>query len=134
MPAREPLKGADPCELSHRWAVSLDVMRRLVLSADDMWNETRRDVLIISGARTRAEQARLGRTGRPAAPDNLSTHRSCPATGVDVSMGFGIVITEKHIWERILFLNGLRMGGGSRRDEYGIPSDWNHVDDGPRQT
>jgi len=95
--------------------------------------ETRQEAVIVSGYRTRAEQAALGRQGRPTAPDSLSTHRSCPATGADVWIGFLPVVTKKHIWGRILFLNGLRWGGGSPLDNNAIPLDWQHVDLGPRQ-
>jgi len=107
-------------------------MSRVVVSADMFRMETGRDVEIISGFRTRDEQVRLGRTGRPTAPDELSTHRSCPATGVDVSLGFLPTRVMKAIWGRIAVLNGLRWGGGGEVDEGGIPLDWGHVDRGPR--
>jgi len=132
MPERENLSGADTCELSDRWGVDPETMRRLILSAQDMELETRRIVRIISGYRTAAEQRRLARQGRPTAPDAISTHRSCPATGVDVSLGFGVARVEKAIWGRIVTLNGLRWGGGGRVDSGGIPFDWGHVDRGPR--
>jgi len=40
----------------------------------------------------------------------------------------------KAIWGRIAVMNGLRWGGGSRTsvEQAGIPSDWPHVDLGPR--
>jgi len=133
MPARETLIGADFCELSERWAVDPDVMRRAQLSADAFFQETRGTVDIISGFRTRAEQAALKRGGRPAAPDEVSTHRSCPATGVDVSLGLGPTRVQKAIWGRIAVLNGLRWGGGGEVDDGGIPLDWGHVDRGPRR-
>jgi len=38
----------------------------------------------------------------------------------------------KHVWGRILFMNGLRWGGGSDLDDDFIPLDWPHVDRGPR--
>ena len=129
---RELVTDLSACDLSNRWGLDLAFAERLLLSAQDFEAETRRAVEIISGWRTRAEQKALGRHGRPAAPDELSTHRSCPATGADVAFGFGIVQTEKHIWGRILFMNGLRWGGGSAVDANGVPSDWQHVDAGPR--
>jgi len=132
MPTRESLVGADWCAVADRWAVDPDVVRRVQLSADDYWAETRGTVEIISGARTRAEQARLGVVGRPAAPDDLSTHRSCPATGIDISLGFGATRVQKAIWGRIAVMNGLRWGGGGEVDDGGIPLDWGHVDMGPR--
>lgn len=88
---------------------------------------------VISGYRSRAAQEALRRKGRPTAPDDLSNHRVWPARGVDVSLGalpdrpsrwtFGISAME---W-------GLRWGGGSKIDpETGMPSDWQHLDLGPR--
>jgi len=107
-------------------------MQRVQRAAADFVQETAQEVQIISGARTREEQRTLHRTGRPAAPDELSTHRSCPATGVDVSLGGLPTRVQKAIWGRIVVMNGLRWGGGSRPDEGGIPADWAHVDRGPR--
>lgn len=132
MPEREAVTASDYMDLSRRWKLDPSFIYRLQLAAEDFERETRRTVVLISGWRSRLEQERLGRSGRPAAPDNVSTHRSCPATGADVSFGHGVVRIEKHIWGRILMLNGLRMGGGSKLDENGIPTDWQHVDAGPR--
>jgi len=132
MPARESLVGADFCELAETWAVDPDVMRRVVLSADKYFQETRGTVQIISGYRTRAEQASLARSGRPAAPDALSTHRSCPATGVDVALGHFPTRIQKAFWGRIVTMKGLRWGGGGAVDAGGIPIDWGHIDRGPR--
>jgi len=133
MPTREVLTGADVCALSQTWAVDPDVMRRVQRSADAYTQETASPVDIISGFRTRAEQAALGRRGRPTARDELSTHRSCPATGVDISLGFAPTRVQKAIWGRIVTFNGLRWGGGGQVDEGGIPVDWQHVDRGPRR-
>jgi len=106
-------------------------MSRVVRSADDYALETRGTIEIISGYRTKTEQEALARRGRPAAPDDLSTHRSCPATGVDVSLGFLPTRVQKAIWGRIAVMNGLRWGGGG--EQYGgIPLDFGHVDRGPR--
>jgi len=132
MPARESLRGADVCDLAVRWRVAPEVIARLVVAADQFYEETRGTVQIISGYRTYDEQVRLGRAGRPAARDDLSTHRSCPATGVDVNIGTVPTRVQKAIWGRILRMNGLRWGGGSAPNEAGIPSDWQHVDMGPR--
>ena len=112
MPEREGLVGADTCALASRWGVSEDLVRRLKLSAEDFLFETRGNVEMISGYRTRAEQEALGRKGRPTAPDELSTHRSCPATGADVNIGWAPTRVQKAIWGRIVTMNGLRWGGG----------------------
>lgn len=109
-------------------------MVRVVISAEEYYAETLHEVEIISGYRTAGEQNRLARTGRPAAPDSLSTHRSCPATGIDVSLGFGATRVMKAIWGRIVTMNGLRWGGGGQVDDGGIPLDWGHVDRGPRHS
>lgn len=133
MPTPEHLDGSDPCAISERWAVELRTVEKVVLSANAYKAETGLHVTIVSGWRTRKEQARLGTQGRPTAPDELSTHRSCPATGVDVSLGLGPTRVMKAIWGRIITFNGLRWGGGGPVDDGGIPIDWPHVDRGPRQ-
>jgi len=107
-------------------------MERVVRSAVQFFDETRQSVTLISGWRTRREQAALGRAGRPAAADDVSTHRSCPATGVDVNLGLAPTRIQKAIWGRIVTLNGLRWGGGGAVDPGGIPKDWGHIDRGPR--
>lgn len=114
------------------WGVDPRVLQRVQMAADDFTKETLRNVFIISGFRTRAEQDDLRRRGRPAADDNRSTHRSCPATGVDVSLGPVPILVHKQIWGRLLAMNGLRWGGGSDLDENLIPLDWQHADVGPR--
>ena len=107
-------------------------MERVAIAAESYFQETRVRPKIISGFRTEAEQAALGRAGRPTAPDALSTHRSCPATGVDVSLGAFPTRVQKAIWGRLAVMAGLRWGGGGRVDPGGIPVDWAHVDRGPR--
>jgi len=135
VPPREFLSDSDDCALAERWGVSLDTMRRVVLSAQDYEQETGgRRVQIISGFRTQQQQRDLGRSGRPTAPDDRSTHRSCPATGVDISLGLLPTEFMKATWGRIALVNGLRWGGGGRVDtDTGIPLDWPHVDRGPRR-
>lgn len=134
MPEREFLTDSDDCSLAERWRVDPDTMRRVWLSAQDYELETGgRRVYIISGFRSRAEQEQLRRRGRPTAPDRLSTHRSCPATGVDISLGLNPSGFMKATWGRITLVNGLRWGGGGGTDDAGIPLDWPHVDRGPRQ-
>ena len=132
-PSREPILLDDVCDLAMRWQVGLETMQRVALSAEEYFQETRARPQIISGYRTQAEQNALRRAGRPAAPDSLSTHRSCPATGVDVSLGAFPTRVQKAIWGRIVVMNGLRWGGGGEVDSGGIPVDWGHVDRGPRR-
>ena len=132
MAARDELRGADPCVLSSEWRIATELVRRLQLSAVDFWEETRGHAKIRSGYRTKAEQDELRRKGRPTALDELSTHRSCPATGADIDLGVFPTRTQKAIWGRIVMMNGLRWGGGGPSDEGGIPVDWQHVDLGPR--
>ena len=133
MPAREVITLSDPCVLSEIWGVDVDVMDRVFKAAELYTNFTRSPVWIISGFRTRLEQLQLRRSGRPAAPDELSTHRSCPATGVDISLGALPSRDKKLFWGQMVQSNGLRWGGGSEVDSGGIPSDWRHVDRGPRR-
>ena len=132
MPEREILTDRDACDITQRWGVSLDVAQRVWLAARDFHTETGRQVWIISGFRTKAQQQRLSRQGRPTAPDELSTHRSCPATGIDISLGPRPSGFMKATWGRITLIYGLRWGGGSPVDDGGIPTDWQHVDTGPR--
>lgn len=110
----------------------MDTMQRVWLAAQDFHTETGRQVWIISGFRTKAEQQGLSRQGRPTAPDELSTHRSCPATGIDVSLGARPSGFLKATWGTWTLRHGLRWGGGGKVDDGGIPLDWQHVDVGPR--
>lgn len=146
------LLGADPndraawCKLAVRWKIVPELAYRLsIMAAACPFG-----LNIISGYRTAEKQAELEREGRPTAPDALSTHRSCPATGADllpvnvetssnvVRASFGAAAVRA----------GLRWGGGSELTytklpanakpppgwkPVGIPKDWNHVDLGPRQ-
>jgi len=104
------------------------------MAAEDFFPRTGREVWITSGHRTAAEQERLRRQGRPTAPDELSTHRSCPATGVDISLGPLPDGSLKLEWGRITLLHGLLWGGRGELDENFIPIDWQHLDTGPRRT
>lgn len=92
-------------------------------------------VWIISGWRSQEEQRRLSRLSRPTAPDSLSTHRSCPATGVDISIQLLTSEFLKVTWGRVASNEGLRWGGGGPVDPKNlIPLDWRHVDTGPRKS
>ena len=126
------LAGRDACELARKWGVTPGVMQRIVQAANLIQMQTRAPVWITSGYRTREQQERLKVMGRPTAPDSVSTHRSCPATGVDISLGALPTREKKQVWGALVQLEGLRWGGGSQLDEHGIPSDWQHIDAGPR--
>jgi len=143
----EVLNGADPCDISRRWIITENLARRLVRAADN-FAPVAPDILsvsIISGGRTPAAQDKLRREGRPTAPNHLSTHvlsdgvvprngpPNCPATGADVRIGVWPTTTIKWRWLLAARQAGLRTGGGSSPDpDTGLPSDWNHVDTGPR--
>jgi len=135
MPEREFITDATDCDLAHRWGVDLGTMSKVFRSAEDFERQSGgRRVAIISGFRTRNQQRQLARQGRPTAADDRSTHRSCPATGVDISLGFLPNNFLKVMWGTIAFRNGLRWGGGGPLEPDGvIPLDWPHVDRGPRQ-
>lgn len=132
MPEREIITQSDPCTLSAVWGVDERVMTKVARAADLFLMLTRRPVWIISGYRSRFEQGRLGQMGRPTADDDRSTHRTCPATGVDVSLGSLPPTDIILAWGNLVEVSGLRWGGGSKKDGRGIPSDWRHVDAGPR--
>jgi len=88
---------------------------------------------IISGYRTAEYQAQLAAEGAHTAPDALSTHRSCPATGADVWPELTPTNVVKAAVGEAATVAGLRWGGGSKLDADGIPIDWNHLDLGPRR-
>ncbi len=134
MPEREFITNTNVCDLAERWKVCPETMYRVWRSAHAFEDATGRRVSIISGWRSRRQQRHLARAGRPTAPDDLSTHRSCPATGVDISLGPLPSSFLKATWGRITLVNGLRWGGGGSVDPNSfIPIDWQHVDRGPRE-
>lgn len=115
--------------LAEQWRISCELAVRLHLLARALPF----DISIISGYRTAEEQLELEAAGRPTAPDELSTHRSCPATGADLRVGVAVTDAVKATLGREAITVGLRWGGGSPIDpRTGIPSDWNHVDLGRR--
>jgi len=139
VPEREPITPDNWCEVADRWTVAVDTMQRVASAADLYGQRTGRPVWIISGFRTDAEQNALRRSGRPTARNDLSTHLSCPATGVDISLGFAPSRFEIVTWGEIAMTQGLRWGGGGRVRELpgpgiplAIPVDWQHVDRGAR--
>lgn len=119
----------DPCDLSSRWLISPTLSSRFIQTAARLPF----DMSIISGYRTVQRQMELMREGRPAANPLRSTHTSCPATGADVRLGVAVTPLIQARFGLAAVESGLRWGGGSPVDpETGIPSDWNHVDLGPR--
>lgn len=135
MPAREIITDAGVCDLARRWAVEVDTIQHAWVAAQEFEQQSGgTPVWIISGYRTRQEQRRLNRQGRPTAPDNVSTHRTCPATGLDISIGIFATNLQKAMWGEIALRHGLRVGGGGPVDEQtGLAIDWNHVDRGARR-
>jgi len=119
------------CGFTARWGIAPELGRGL----QRMQLHFPSTLSIISGSRTPAQQAALRDEGRPAAPDQLSTHLDCPlATGADLSTGTAPELAVKIALGLAASLAGLRWGGGSPIDpETGVPSDWNHVDLGPRR-
>ena len=92
-----------------------------------------REPRVISGYRSRRQQDDLRRRGRPAAPDHFSNHRIFPAGAVDVSLGALPTRPMKWTFGMSALSWGLRWGGGSPIDpETGLPTDWQHLDRGPR--
>jgi len=129
----ELLTGQEICQQADRWGVDPRVLTLATVAALRFERQTGRSVRIISGFRSESEQADLRKRGRPTAPDDLSTHRTCPATGIDVSLGALPSRVLKATWGLIVTEVGLRWGGGSKVDSGGIPTDWAHLDSGPRQ-
>jgi len=120
----------DPCLLVDRFKIDDRLAEKLVLLS---WH-LEFPISVRSGFRTEAEQDALRRSGRPAAPNDLSTHLSCPATGVDLNVGIAVTDVVRARLGTQATLVGLRWGGGSPQDpDTGIPSDWNHFDLGPRR-
>lgn len=118
----------DACDLARKWIITPDLATRLL----DMAGRLEFPVQIISGWRSKDVQEDLIRTGK-GAPDEVSTHRSCPATGADLWPIIAVTDVVKARLGEAAFSAGLRWGGGSPPDpSTGIPSDWNHVDLGPR--
>lgn len=116
------------CELSEKWRISHLLAERLVKLASHLPFQLQ----IISGWRSLEKQQELINEGK-GAPLDRSTHVTCPATGADVWPTVQVAGQIKMELGRQARLAGLRWGGGSAVDpETGIPSDWNHLDLGPR--
>ena len=129
MPLPEKIE-LDPCGIADRWMLSSELSERLVLMASFLPFP----IQIISGYRSPEKQRALGREGRPVALVSKSTHTSCPATGADLWPGIAKTRVVQATFGEAAVRAGLRWGGGSPVDpQTGIPSDWNHVDLGPRR-
>lgn len=128
----EVIGAGDLCRQARRWGVNDQLLQLTAVAAAKFRQETGRSVWIISGYRTEQQQRDLKKQGRPTAPEGKSTHRTCPATGLDVWIGALPSRLLKAIWGRQVAMVGLRWGGGSPNDDIGIPSDWPHLDLGPR--
>jgi uncharacterized protein YcbK (DUF882 family) len=115
-----------------QWGVSAPLADRIAATKWDFEMEYNNGLEIISGARTIAQQNALRLRGRPTAPNDRSTHLTCPATGADIQILGLVSVDMKQSFVRMAQANGLRVGGGSAIDKNGIPDDWNHVDLGPR--
>ena len=124
------------CELGNKWGLDQTLATRIVTMAREFSKGSPVTGLsIISGLRTDEEQNALRRAGRPTADNDKSTHLACPATGADLRVN-GVSSVDRSVRQAFgvaARFSGLRWGGGSRVDpDTGIPSDWNHVDLGPR--
>jgi len=118
------------CQLAVRWTIHPSLARGLLAMAKRLPFQ----ISIISGYRTVEQQLELKRVGRPAASPELSNHCSCPATAADLSTSVATSEVVKAYLGEAATIAGLRWGGGSPVDpDTGIPSDWNHVDLGPRR-
>lgn len=130
----QTLEGSDFCELARKWTLSQSLALALVQMDEHTRTYFGFGLKIISGHRSIQTQKLLKEQGRPAADPEVSTHTSCPATGADLFPTVMVTRVVKAQLGAAARYAGLRWGGGSPQDpETGIPSDWNHVDEGPRQ-
>jgi len=131
IPERQSATLEEFCNWVARWGID----PRLGRGLQTMQAHFPTRLSIISGSRTPEQQDALREAGRPTAPNDLSTHLDCPsATGADLSTGGVADNGVKIALGLAASLAGLRWGGGSHVDhETGIPTDWNHVDLGPRR-
>lgn len=136
-PGTAPLDLLDPSTTAQaiqiRWGVSAEVACKAIVMARLFHSFTGRDLNIISGYRDPRKQEALRERGRPAADPAVSNHTVCPARALDFWVpGASLSNPIKIEFGRAAQGAGFRWGGGSPLDSNGIPSDWNHVDLGPR--
>jgi len=118
------------CQLAEKWKIEGELLERIFCMAGRLPF----GLQIISGYRSPEHQLELKRSGRPAAHPDISTHCACPATGADLWPTIAVSRVVKATFGEAARVCGLRWGGGSPVDpDNGIPSDWNHVDLGPRR-
>ena len=131
----QSLQGSTCEDLSSRWQLDPRLAVKLLL-LENLWEwrfPRLGSLRIISGWRSYEEQSELAAEGRPAAADELSTHRSCPATGADIAFPIATDDYTKLEFGQLVRQAGLRWGGGGPLDARGLPIDWPHVDLGPRK-
>jgi len=115
------------------WQLDMTLAEKVASTINRTEQDISRPLRIISGFRTAREQQALIDAGRPAAPVNVSNHTLCPARAVDISLGPFPTVGQKQVFGFNAQLFGLRWGGGSELDQDRIPSDWQHLDLGPRR-
>ena len=116
------------CAFEGKWKLHPELSSKLQLMA----SKFPVPLNIISGHRSLEQQQQLIDEGK-GAPLHLSNHVTCPSTAADLWPVLGVTDVVKAQFGEAAVSSGLRWGGGSPVDpETGIPSDWNHVDLGPR--
>jgi len=118
------------CALARRLKTDLRVVQKVIMAQRELPFRLQ----ITSAWRSEEHQRRLKEQGYPAADPSVSNHCSCPSTALDLTP-VGVTATDyvKALMGAAFRRAGLRWGGGSPVDpETGIPSDWVHVDLGPR--
>jgi hypothetical protein len=116
------------CTWADRWGLDISFASRLVKFAENF----PAPVDIISGYRTDAEQRALIASGEATLAPELSNHCACPAWAADIWPQIAVTNVVKASVGPAARVAGLRWGGGSPVNPQGIPSDWNHLDEGPR--
>jgi len=131
----DELEKLSPCDLMVEWKASDQLATALKRMNDFFFADTRHNLRVLSIFRTiREQEALIRRKESNVASLTTSTHVTCPATGADLwIVGMFPIVSTKLLFGRAARLALLRWGGGSTVDpDTGIPSDWNHVDLGPR--
>jgi len=121
----------DGIVIAMEWRLDLEFANRVAEAINRTEQDTSRPIRIISGWRSHREQQALIDQG-VGAPLDVSNHTSCPSTAVDVTLGPFPTLDQKRLLGINAAMFGLRWGGGSPIDGNGIPTDWNHLDRGPR--